>query len=180
VVQTFCSQAHSISPSTPLGYLILMARSYTSQDCKSDVQCIERVRSEACANLRVWSLGQSALKCGESKLLKLPSCKALQLPARSSPLTAQAQLDVSHFTSVFSIASIHPLPSTTSSSTSILFCLSVMGGDAARTMPASKDYARLAAGPVGKQIHSIYQSRLRQFTDGGQYREQGLLPYVHS
>ena len=53
-----------------------------------------------------------------------------------------------------------------------------MGGDSNRTMAVSTDYARLAAGPVGKQIHSIYQSRLRQFTDGGQYREQGLLPYV--
>ncbi|KAF2681971.1 glycoside hydrolase family 38 protein [Lentithecium fluviatile CBS 122367] len=51
-----------------------------------------------------------------------------------------------------------------------------MGGDAHnRTMPVSTDYPKLAAGPVGKQIHSIYQSRLRQFTDGGQYREQGLL-----
>lgn len=54
-----------------------------------------------------------------------------------------------------------------------------MGGDANRNMSVSKDYPQLAAGPVGKQIHSIYQSRLRQFTDGGQYREQGLLPYVH-
>jgi alpha-mannosidase len=51
-----------------------------------------------------------------------------------------------------------------------------MGGDANnRTMPVSTDYPQLAAGPVGKQIHSIYESRLRQFTDGGQYREQGLL-----
>lgn len=28
------------------------------------------------------------------------------------------------------------------------------------------------------QIHSIYQDRLKQFTDGGQYRGQGLLAYV--
>ena len=56
----------------------------------------------------------------------------------------------------------------------------VMGGDTHRTVPkVSNDYPQLAEGPVGKQIHSIYQSRLRQFTDGGQYREQGLLPYVH-
>ena len=51
-----------------------------------------------------------------------------------------------------------------------------MGGEAKRIMPVSKDYPTHAPGPVGKQIHSIYQSRLRQFTDGGQYREQGLLP----
>lgn len=39
----------------------------------------------------------------------------------------------------------------------------------------SRDYPQLAAGPVGKQIHSIYQSRLKQFTDGGQYKEQSLI-----
>jgi hypothetical protein len=51
-----------------------------------------------------------------------------------------------------------------------------MGGDANnRLMPVSTSYPKTAAGPVGKQIHSIYESRLRQFTDGGQYREQGLL-----
>ena len=53
-----------------------------------------------------------------------------------------------------------------------------MGGDCHRTMPMSRpsgEYPQLAVGPVGKQIHSIYQSRLRQFTDGGQYREQGLI-----
>lgn len=50
-----------------------------------------------------------------------------------------------------------------------------MGGEANRTMPVSKDYPQLAAGPVGKQIHRIYQDRLRQFVDGGQYREQGLI-----
>ncbi|KAH6638439.1 glycosyl hydrolases family 38 N-terminal domain-containing protein [Boeremia exigua] len=51
-----------------------------------------------------------------------------------------------------------------------------MGGEShTRTVPmASHPYPQLAAGPVGKQIHSIYSSRLRQFTDGGQYREQGL------
>ncbi|KAF3001839.1 Glycoside hydrolase, 38 vacuolar alpha mannosidase [Curvularia kusanoi] len=42
-------------------------------------------------------------------------------------------------------------------------------------MRPSGEYPQLAAGPVGKQIHSIYQSRLRQFTDNGQYREQGLM-----
>jgi alpha-mannosidase len=44
-----------------------------------------------------------------------------------------------------------------------------MGGESAyRNMSA--EYPKLAAGPVGKQIHSIYQSRLKQFMDGGQYR----------
>ncbi|KAF1939242.1 hypothetical protein EJ02DRAFT_382116 [Clathrospora elynae] len=50
-----------------------------------------------------------------------------------------------------------------------------MGGEAHSNMLVAKDYPTLAAGPVGKQIHSIYQSRLRQFVDGGQYREQGLV-----
>jgi alpha-mannosidase len=50
-----------------------------------------------------------------------------------------------------------------------------MGGEAHRSMMVSSDYPRLAAGPVGKQIHSIYQDRLRQFTDNGQYKEQGII-----
>jgi alpha-mannosidase len=50
-----------------------------------------------------------------------------------------------------------------------------MGGEAHRTMVVAAEYPRHAAGPVGKQIHSIYQSRLRQFVDSGQYREQGLV-----
>lgn len=45
-------------------------------------------------------------------------------------------------------------------------------------MATSKSYPKLAAGPVGKQIHSIYQDRLRMFTSDGQYREQGLLPKI--
>ncbi|ORY15007.1 glycosyl hydrolases family 38 N-terminal domain-domain-containing protein [Clohesyomyces aquaticus] len=53
-----------------------------------------------------------------------------------------------------------------------------MGGDTHRIMPVSKDYPKLAAGPVGQQIRHIYEDRLRQFTDGGQYREQGLLPKI--
>jgi alpha-mannosidase len=54
-----------------------------------------------------------------------------------------------------------------------------MGGDCCnRTV--STMYPQLAVEPVGKQIHSIYQSRLRQFTDNGQYREQGLIGYVHN
>lgn len=57
-----------------------------------------------------------------------------------------------------------------------------MGGECCnRTVPMSRpsgDYPQLAAGPVGKQIHSIYASRLRQFTDSGQYKSQSLIGYV--
>jgi hypothetical protein len=56
------------------------------------------------------------------------------------------------------------------------FIASIMGGESShRNMSGAKDYPKLAAGPVGKQIHSIYQSRLRQFVDSGQYKEQGLV-----
>jgi alpha-mannosidase len=45
-----------------------------------------------------------------------------------------------------------------------------MGGESHRSMAApSKEYPKLAAGPVGKQIRSLYQARLGQFTDRGQY-----------
>lgn len=54
-----------------------------------------------------------------------------------------------------------------------------MGGEAHRVMAAKADYPRLAAGPVGKQIHHIYRDRLGQFMDGGQYREQGIIGYIH-
>ncbi|KAF2026131.1 hypothetical protein EK21DRAFT_74917 [Setomelanomma holmii] len=54
-----------------------------------------------------------------------------------------------------------------------------MGGEAHCVMAAKADYPRLAAGPVGKQIHHIYQDRLRQFTDSGQYREQGIIGKLH-
>jgi alpha-mannosidase len=50
-----------------------------------------------------------------------------------------------------------------------------MGGETHGTMVVAADYPKLAAGPVGKQIRHIYQDRLRQFTDGGQYREQGII-----
>ncbi|OAK93569.1 hypothetical protein IQ06DRAFT_287993 [Phaeosphaeriaceae sp. SRC1lsM3a] len=50
-----------------------------------------------------------------------------------------------------------------------------MGGETHRSMVVASDYPKLAAGPVGKQIHHIYQDRLRQFMDGGQYREQGIV-----
>jgi alpha-mannosidase len=53
-----------------------------------------------------------------------------------------------------------------------------MGGETHRSMVVASDYPRLAAGPVGKQIHSIYQDRLRQFTDSGQYKEQGIIGWV--
>lgn len=52
-----------------------------------------------------------------------------------------------------------------------------MGGEQ-RVTPVSSHYPTLAAGPVGKQIDRIYRDRLDQFTDGGQYYWQGLLPYV--
>ncbi|KAK7729560.1 Glycoside hydrolase, 38 vacuolar alpha mannosidase [Botryosphaeria dothidea] len=45
-------------------------------------------------------------------------------------------------------------------------------------MAPTKEYPKLAAGPVGKQIHKIYLDRLRQFTSGGQYESQGLLPKI--
>ncbi|KAJ4288183.1 Glycoside hydrolase, 38 vacuolar alpha mannosidase [Kalmusia sp. IMI 367209] len=52
-----------------------------------------------------------------------------------------------------------------------------MGGEQ-RVVPVSSDFPKLAAGPVGKQIHGIYKDRLRQFTDGGQYYGQGLLAEI--
>ncbi|KAF2831734.1 hypothetical protein CC86DRAFT_452695 [Ophiobolus disseminans] len=54
-----------------------------------------------------------------------------------------------------------------------------MGGEAHRGIAHSATYPKLAAGPVGKQIHRIYQDRLRQFTDSGQYREQGIVGKLH-
>lgn len=53
-----------------------------------------------------------------------------------------------------------------------------MGGETQlpSRMAPSKEYPKLAAGPVGKQIHKIYLDRLRQFTSGGQYESKGLLP----
>ncbi|KAF2850688.1 glycoside hydrolase family 38 protein [Plenodomus tracheiphilus IPT5] len=51
-----------------------------------------------------------------------------------------------------------------------------MGGETHHSMRlAAREYPTRAAGPVGKQIHHIYQDRLRQFLDAGQYREQGLI-----
>ncbi|KAL1651186.1 Glycoside hydrolase, 38 vacuolar alpha mannosidase [Diplodia intermedia] len=56
-----------------------------------------------------------------------------------------------------------------------------MGGETQlpSRMAPSKEYPKLAAGPVGKQIHKIYLDRLRQFTSGGQYESKGLLPKIN-
>ncbi|KAB8229229.1 alpha-mannosidase [Aspergillus alliaceus] len=48
-----------------------------------------------------------------------------------------------------------------------------MGGDVPRQ--ASSSLPRAPNGPVGQRIGGIYTDRLRQFTDNGQYKEQGLL-----
>lgn len=57
-----------------------------------------------------------------------------------------------------------------------------MGGETHRNMApslAGSAYPQLAIRPVGQQIHHIYRDRLRQFTDNGQYREQGLLAKLY-
>ncbi|KAF2221270.1 putative alpha-mannosidase I [Elsinoe ampelina] len=53
-----------------------------------------------------------------------------------------------------------------------------MGGETKPTSALAASYPKLAERPKGKQIHSIYQGRLRQFTDNGQYREQGLVAKI--
>ena len=40
-------------------------------------------------------------------------------------------------------------------------------------------YPKLAAGPVGQQIHNIYKERLGQFSGGGQYQGQNLLAALY-
>lgn len=52
-----------------------------------------------------------------------------------------------------------------------------MGGENNSYMvpTSSATYPQLAERPVGKQISSIYKERLRQFTGGGQYRNQNLV-----
>lgn len=52
-----------------------------------------------------------------------------------------------------------------------------MGG---RNTPTQSSYPKLAVRPVGKQIEHIYQDRLNQFTDGGQYRKQSLLDKLYN
>jgi alpha-mannosidase len=57
-----------------------------------------------------------------------------------------------------------------------------MGGETHHNMApsvASSSYPQLAIRPVGKQITHIYRDRLRQFTDNGQYREQGLMAKLY-
>ncbi|KAF2146780.1 glycoside hydrolase family 38 protein [Aplosporella prunicola CBS 121167] len=54
-----------------------------------------------------------------------------------------------------------------------------MGGETHLNMASSTEYPKLAARPVGKQIHSIYLDRLRQFTSGGQYASKGLLSKLY-
>jgi alpha-mannosidase len=56
---------------------------------------------------------------------------------------------------------------------------SKMGGETHNTMALRSHYPQLAAGPVGKQINHIYRDRMRQFMDGGQYKEQGILGKLH-
>ncbi|MCJ1445098.1 MAG: Alpha-mannosidase 2C1 [Stictis urceolatum] len=51
-----------------------------------------------------------------------------------------------------------------------------MGGEtSSKLVAAESDYPKLVSRPVGKQIRSIYKGRINQFTDGGQYRENGLM-----
>ncbi|KAB8606269.1 hypothetical protein FH972_025898 [Carpinus fangiana] len=52
-----------------------------------------------------------------------------------------------------------------------------MGGETG-SRPSTHHYPKLTAKPVGKQIHSIYRDRLRQFTGEGQYKAQGLEPKI--
>lgn len=39
-------------------------------------------------------------------------------------------------------------------------------------------YPQLVERPVGKQITKLYKDRLQQFTDQGQYKQQGLFGYL--
>jgi len=48
-----------------------------------------------------------------------------------------------------------------------------MGGETISRPPASS-YPKMAAGPVGKKIHSIYTRRLSQFMDNGQYYDDSI------
>jgi alpha-mannosidase len=57
-----------------------------------------------------------------------------------------------------------------------------MGGETYRNIApsaASSSYPQLAIRPVGQQITHIYRDRLRQFTDNGQYKEQGLMAKLY-
>jgi hypothetical protein len=89
------------------------------------------------------------------------SCKVPQLSKLSADALNLSSIQSTHEASHL-IASFH---------------LATMGGESHRNMPVPvvHGYPKLSDGPVGKQIHSIYESRLRQFFDGGQYREQSLI-----
>lgn len=52
----------------------------------------------------------------------------------------------------------------------------IMGGERNTVRSVESSYPKLSAGPVGKKIHDIYEQRLRQFLDRGQYRNEGLIP----
>lgn len=52
-----------------------------------------------------------------------------------------------------------------------------MGGG--RSTPQSGSYPKLVERPVGKLITHIYQDRLGQFTDRGQYYQQGLFAKLY-
>lgn len=48
-----------------------------------------------------------------------------------------------------------------------------MGGET-QSQISGISYPKLAAGPVGQQINSIYRGRLDQFTSHGQFESQNL------
>lgn len=52
-----------------------------------------------------------------------------------------------------------------------------MGGET-QTRTKGTSFPKLSARPVGQQIHSIYEERLRQFTGNGQFESQNLQAYV--
>lgn len=55
-----------------------------------------------------------------------------------------------------------------------------MGGETKDKATAQSSIPRYSTGPVGQQIHSIYKSRLGQFTSDGQYKSGNLMGYVWS
>lgn len=50
-----------------------------------------------------------------------------------------------------------------------------MGGGCCSSGTPTYNYPVRAGKPVGKQIHHLFQNRLRQFVDEGQYRPQSLI-----
>lgn len=52
-----------------------------------------------------------------------------------------------------------------------------MGGET-QTRITGSSFPKLAAGPVGQQIHNIYKDRLSRFTDHGQFESQNLQAYA--